>query len=392
MSRQDRPEGEFRSAQREGAPMTSIRRMLLAWLLLGLAAVAVLATLATYVETRREIGDLFDLQLKQLAYSTQIDDLLAGRAPHRPPRDGRRVSGVAEIVTQIWDRDGVLVYWSQPGAGWPVPVTEGYSDVVLDGRVWRVYTHVSGGHALQVAHALDERRDIAAQAALRTLVPLVLLIPLLGVPDLVCGGPRVAPARRSVPRRRDPPARCDVPAAGGELAAGAATAGGEPQRAARASGRGALRAAQIHRGCRARTAHAARGARVAGRFRRAGDGCAGTGRRHGRAQGRRRPRGATGRAAADHGATRTGRDGPKLFHGGSGHARQRRDRRPRAHRRSQRHRPGTHRRHGGPGARRLRKPRNAARQSARQCIVLHARRRSHRRRPWATSPAGLCWR
>ena len=104
--------------------MTSIRRTLLAWLLLGLAAVAALATLATYVETRREIGELFDLQLKQLAYSTRIDDLLRGRQPTPSPRDGRRSAGVAEIVTQIWDRDGVLVYWSQPGAGLPVPATE----------------------------------------------------------------------------------------------------------------------------------------------------------------------------------------------------------------------------------------------------------------------------
>ena len=161
--------------------MTSIRRTLLVWLLLGLAAVPQSATLATYVETRREIGELFDLQLKQLAYSTRIDDLLRGRPPARPPREGRRTAGVSEIVTQIWDRDGVLVYWSQPGAGLPVPVTEGYSDVAHDGRAWRVYTHVSGEHALQVAHALDERREIAAQAALRTLLPLALLIPFLGV-------------------------------------------------------------------------------------------------------------------------------------------------------------------------------------------------------------------
>jgi two-component system OmpR family sensor kinase len=161
--------------------MTSIRRTLLVWLLLGLVAVAAVATLATYVETRREIGELFDLQLKQLAYSTRIEDLLRGRPPTPSPRDGRRNAGVSEIVTQIWDRDGVLVYWSQPGAGLPVPVTEGYSDVVHDGRVWRVYTHVSGDHALQVAHALDERREVAAQAALRTLLPLALLIPFLGV-------------------------------------------------------------------------------------------------------------------------------------------------------------------------------------------------------------------
>ena len=88
---------------------------------------------------------------------------------------------MAEIVTQIWDRDGVLVYYSRPGTGLPVPATEGYADVVRNGHEWRVYTHVEGNHALQVAHALDERREIAAQTALRTLLPLAALIPFLGV-------------------------------------------------------------------------------------------------------------------------------------------------------------------------------------------------------------------
>ena len=161
--------------------MTSIRRTLLVWLLLGLAAVAVLATVATYLDTKREIGELFDLQLKQLAYSTRIDDLLRGRQPSVAGTGADRTAGVSEIVTQIWDRDGVLVYYSRPGTGLPVPATEGYSDVMQAGRAWRVYTHVEGRHALQVAHALDERREIAAQSALRTLLPLAALIPFLGV-------------------------------------------------------------------------------------------------------------------------------------------------------------------------------------------------------------------
>ena len=97
--------------------MTSIRRTLLVWLLLGMTVVAVLATVLTYVETRSEIGDLFDLQLKQLAYSTLIDDLLRGRQPSLAAPDGRQAAGVSQLVTQIWDHDGVLVYWSQPGAG-----------------------------------------------------------------------------------------------------------------------------------------------------------------------------------------------------------------------------------------------------------------------------------
>ena len=64
----------------------------------------------------------------------------------------------------------MLVYWSQPGMGLPVPATEGYSTCITSGRDWRVYTHVQGTHALQVAHSQDERRgdrhqDRAAHAA-----------------------------------------------------------------------------------------------------------------------------------------------------------------------------------------------------------------------------------
>lgn len=162
--------------------MNSIRRTLLAWLLAGLAVVALVATALTYVHTREEVGDIFDLQLKQLAYSTRIDDLVRGRPPSfGATESGSRLAGVSEIVTQIWDRDGVLVYWSRPNAGLPVPATEGYSNVNQNGREWRVYTHVAGSHALQVAHAMDDRREIAAQTALRTLLPFAVMIPVLGI-------------------------------------------------------------------------------------------------------------------------------------------------------------------------------------------------------------------
>jgi two-component system OmpR family sensor kinase len=161
--------------------MDSIRRTLLVWLLVGLLAIGLLASGATYVAARREVGQLLDLQLKQLAYSTRIDDLLRGRRPGFDARKAPPNAGVTELVTQIWDRDGVLVYWSQPGMGLPVPATEGYSTIRHDGRDWRVYTLVQGTHALQVAQAQDERAAIATQTALRTLVPFLALIPFFGV-------------------------------------------------------------------------------------------------------------------------------------------------------------------------------------------------------------------
>ena len=184
--------------------MNSIRRTLLVWLLAGLAAIALAASGATYLAARREIGALLDLQLKQLAYSTRIDDLLRGRRPgfdaHTAPH-----GDVTELVTQIWDRDGVLVYWSQPGMGLPVPATEGYSTIRHDGRDWRVYTLVQGSHALQVAQAQDERAAIARQTALRTLVPFLALLPFFGALIWVGVGRGLRPLEamsKAVSRRR----------------------------------------------------------------------------------------------------------------------------------------------------------------------------------------------
>jgi two-component system OmpR family sensor kinase len=198
--------------------MNSIRRTLLVWLLAGLAAIALAASGVTYLAARREVGELLDLQLKQLAYSTRIDDLLRGRRPGFDARQAPPAAGVTELVTQIWDRDGVLVYWTQPGMGLPVPATEGYSTVRHDGRDWRVYTLVQGSHALQVAQAQDERQAIATQTALRTLVPFLGLIPFFGVLIWVGVGRGLEPLdamSRAVAKRRadamQPLAERDLP-------------------------------------------------------------------------------------------------------------------------------------------------------------------------------------
>jgi two-component system OmpR family sensor kinase len=186
-------------------PISSIRRTLLVWLLVGLLAIGVLASGATYLAARKEAGDLLDLQLRQLAYSTRIDDLLRGRQPDFIQHGDSPHNGVTEIVTQIWDRDGVLVYWSQPGMGLPVPATQGYSTVRQNGRDWRVYTLVQGRHALQVAQAQDERDAAATQTALRTLAPFVAFIPLFGLLIWVAVGRGLAPLRvlsQAVAKRR----------------------------------------------------------------------------------------------------------------------------------------------------------------------------------------------
>jgi two-component system OmpR family sensor kinase len=86
-----------------------------------------------------------------------------------------------------------------------VPATEGYSTANHDGRTWRVYTLVQGTHALQVAQAENEREAIATQTALRTLVPLIALLPLFGALIWIGVGRGLAPLdaiSRAVSKRR----------------------------------------------------------------------------------------------------------------------------------------------------------------------------------------------
>jgi two-component system OmpR family sensor kinase len=185
--------------------MVSIRRTLLVWLLVGLTAIGLLASGATYVAARREAGDLLDVQLKQLAYSTRIDDLIRGRQPDFAARNMPNDHGITDLVTQIWDRNGVLVYWSQPGMGLPIPDTEGYSTVHHEGRDWRVYTMVQGSHALQVAQAQDQRDALATQTAIRSLAPFVAFLPLFALLIWVGVGRGLQPLRtmsEAVAKRR----------------------------------------------------------------------------------------------------------------------------------------------------------------------------------------------
>ena len=274
----------------------------------------------------------------------------------------------------------MLVYWSQPGAGLPVPVTEGYSDVMHDGRVWRVYTHVSGDHALQVAHALDERREIAAQSALRTLLPLAALIPLLGVLIWYAVGRGLRPLdamSRAVAMRR-PDAMS--PLAEGELAARSCS---RWRRASTRCSRGSTRRSPRNADSppMPRTSCARRSRRsLAGRARRARAGCAGARGGAGRSEGGRGPRVAAGRAAADDGAARAGGAFPE-FRASAIWSRSPTMRSSPARPSPMRQASTWAARHGGGrGARRCREPRDAARQSARQRVALYARRRARRRR------------
>ena len=179
--------------------MTSIRSRLLFALLAFVAAASLLAGVLTYRRVLAETSALFDYQLRQMALSLRSQVPLAPRL-ELPPQQGD-----SDFVVEIWDLLGTRVYVSRPG----LPVIRrpllGYSDLTLQGQPWRVYGLQTLDGVIQIAQPLAVRAELARAAALRVMLPLLILLPLLALAVAWTVGGSLAPLRRIVAevQRRD---------------------------------------------------------------------------------------------------------------------------------------------------------------------------------------------
>jgi two-component system OmpR family sensor kinase len=156
--------------------MTSIRRQLLLWLLSGLALAVVAAGVRIYTQTLAEANELFDYHLTQMAASLPNDSF----GP-LPPSSSNELEAEDGLVVQIWDRNGLQLYFSRPASKLPQRAELGFSTVETPRGSWRVYSALEQNNVVQVAQPMSVRQELAAGMALRALVPLLLLLPVLGI-------------------------------------------------------------------------------------------------------------------------------------------------------------------------------------------------------------------
>lgn len=152
----------------------SLRAALIGWLALGLLGAVVIAAIATYQRAREEANVLFDYQLQQMAASLTGIPLAAGAPPGAPP-------GADALVVQVWDRNGVQVYLSQPQSRLPQHAQLGFNTVAAETGRWRVFSMLAGQQVVQVAQPMSVRSALAASMALRTIVPLLAVMPFLAI-------------------------------------------------------------------------------------------------------------------------------------------------------------------------------------------------------------------
>ncbi|KIG03984.1 ATP-binding protein [Caballeronia concitans] len=168
--------------------MRSIRRQLLIWLLALVIVGVGFAGWLIYRQALAEANELFDYQLQQIAAALPSEPFSSVLTSRSESDEG--------VVIQIWNRNGVLMYYSHPRVPLAPHAELGFSTEMTARGEWRVYSAIVGDNVVQLAQPLSIRNRVAAGVAWRTLWPLVLLLPLLGLAIWMIVGQGLAPLQR----------------------------------------------------------------------------------------------------------------------------------------------------------------------------------------------------
>ena len=155
----------------------SLRVRLLVFLLAAIALTAAVQGLLAYRSALVEADALFDYQMQQTAYA-----LRAGLPPDA------RASGNAlpeyqndELIVQVWTNEGLRIFESAVGAALPQKAVLGFTELQARGISYRVFSLQTRSQVIQVAQDMSARRAMARALALRSLLPLAVMAPLLAL-------------------------------------------------------------------------------------------------------------------------------------------------------------------------------------------------------------------
>jgi two-component system OmpR family sensor kinase len=156
--------------------MNSIRHQLCVGLVSLLTVVGVVAGLGMYATAFQAANTVFDYHLKQLAFALRDHAATAVEVSGNDHDEAEQ-----DIVIQIWDEDGHHLYHSHPGELSLPKAAPGWSTVTVRHHgTWRVFTLVDEARVIQVEHPVQVRQAMAVRLAVRTLLPWLVAVPLLG--------------------------------------------------------------------------------------------------------------------------------------------------------------------------------------------------------------------
>jgi len=147
----------------------SLKGRLLIFLLGAVCLAAALQAWSSYRTALQEADQIFDYHMQQMALS--LGGSLSGGV-HDSNDD-------MELVIQAWTAEGLQVFQSTARARMPARAVLGFSNVTVNDHMYRVLSVQSGGQTVQVAQELAVRERLARRLAVRTVVPVAAMVPLL---------------------------------------------------------------------------------------------------------------------------------------------------------------------------------------------------------------------
>lgn len=169
--------------------MISLRRRLLVILLWSFAAAWLLLAAMSYFSARHEIEELFDAQLAQSARVLLGLTLHELEEENEPDIAGIDIVGVPwghkyeeKIAFQIWSGEKLLL--RSPNAPvTPMTSASGYRDELIEAKPWRVFLLADPAHNVRIAvgESYEVRDELIFDILLNTLLPILLILPLLAL-------------------------------------------------------------------------------------------------------------------------------------------------------------------------------------------------------------------
>lgn len=161
----------------------SLRRRVLTLALSAVALVWLGAAVYSYIDVRHEADEILDGYLAQSAalLAAQASDNLEEIDVEHAPQLHKYARRVA---FQIWDRGRVLRLHSASAPDRRLMERdEGFGDVVIDGRMWRVFSSWDAKRKvlIQVGEERSARDAIAAAVGRSLLTPLLIALPVLAM-------------------------------------------------------------------------------------------------------------------------------------------------------------------------------------------------------------------
>lgn len=214
----------------------SIRRRLLANLIITIAFVSLIVLALSYNDARYEVQELFDAQLAQSGRVLQAlllpellvgpsDDLqkllerFAGFSSRIPADKDMEDSGLGheyerKLAFQVWDHNKKLLLHSATAPSTALSVTalipenRGFTDEVVGAYDWRVFSlwDESETYLIQVGERYDVRNELITKISRQLITPSLVSLPFLGLMIWVGIGRGLRPVQRVAQEvtRRDP--------------------------------------------------------------------------------------------------------------------------------------------------------------------------------------------